>query len=148
MFFDGYADRLEKDATYRLLMSDKVHSKVDLEHWDRLKSENLGEDKCCKKPLQLLKESPLRNVKDQTSACTSFPNEATSRIFLAVQLAQIQGRERNVTVEGDLKREREKGRKKCLSCLLLTSHWTRWCFKFMKSGRRRVVICLILCKTF
>ena len=83
---DGCADRLEKDASYRQQMSEKVHSKVDL---DRLKSENLGEVKCCNQPLQLRKEGSLRNVEDQTSACTSFPSEATSRIFLAVQLAQI-----------------------------------------------------------
>ena len=89
MFFDGCADRLEKDASYRQQMSEKVHSKVDLEHWDGLKSDNLGEDKCCNQSLQLRKESPLKNVEDQTSACTSFPSEATSRIFLAVQLAQI-----------------------------------------------------------
>ena len=89
MFFDGCADRLEKDASYRQQMSEKVHSKVDLEHWDRLKSVNLGEDKCCNQPLQLRKEGSLRNVEDHTSACTSFPSGATSRIVLAVQLAQI-----------------------------------------------------------
>ena len=77
--------------------------------------------------------------KNHSSACTSFSSEATSSISLGrATCTNVQERERKVTVEGDLKREREKEEKNAHPAS--SSHWTGWWFKFMGSGKRRVAI--------
>ena len=79
VYFVVCADSWDKDASDKQQVSEQRHSKADMEHWDTVMRENLGEDRSYNKPSKLREEITTRQFFQKINDMrTSSPSETTS----------------------------------------------------------------------